>query len=198
MAATGRTSVGTRRPQSLSDRASCQRHHPGRAGTTAVGRSVPALWSSRRDVDGSRLSLVGPLSSVGIYAFVFVADASGYPLALESYSSSANARQGRAFPWITSAWADAKRNSGTRSAGLARRLSLGAQPCTATRGTQHENAGECVESQSAALRFPSTALGVSVGRKGSESEFRGTSEDQGAQMEDQQSPIWRMGAASRY
>src|SRR6202795_4121329 len=102
MAATGRTSLGTRRPQSLSDRAGRQRQHSGRTGTAVAGKSLPPLWGSGRDGDGSRFPMVGSLSPVGIYAFGSVADASGHSLALEWYSSSGNARYGRGFPWFTS------------------------------------------------------------------------------------------------
>src|SRR5260370_42638400 len=96
MAAACRPLVRARRSQPLRDRAGRQRPYPRRTGASTTGRSVSALWSSRREADGPRYSLARGPSSLRIYASIFVADTAGHSTALEWYPAAANARADRA------------------------------------------------------------------------------------------------------
>jgi hypothetical protein len=71
MAAAGRAAVGAGRSQPLPDCPGGQRQHAPRTGATPVGRSLSALWRSRRHADGPRYPVVehaggcGPDASAG-------------------------------------------------------------------------------------------------------------------------------------
>src|SRR6202043_2056144 len=169
----------------LSDCSGRQRQHAWRTGARAVGRSLSALRSSGRDVDGPRYAVVESEIALGTNPSVAVADATRNPVALERHSTSTNAREGGTIPRSAAARSATAWLVTRATANLARRLSLGAQLCASARSAGDADAGHALAAQSAALRSSSAALGVSLWCLGVETRLPRTSGHPGKEVESQ-------------
>src|SRR5580704_18524204 len=132
-----------------------------RVGARATGDRLCQLRRARRDAHGSRHPVVECAGAHGRDAIDGMADEARHPVALERVSPSPDAGQSRTFSRRSGTGAAGPRRAAKRAAALARRLSLGAQPCASARSPENANSGHRVAQERTQLRFPSSALGVS-------------------------------------